>query len=255
MHPNSSRRVHVVVTVKGSRMRLYKDGLLVVERLDNSGGNPRLATRDAHSVGKAFENSGFWDGEIAFLHVWDDYEVHEPYAEQLFLDNGYATPEPTSLPTMQPTVTDAPIFAGNLTQYVLKKYKDQMGPILCSATQCWLRAGGAFDQNEGDDTLGAHFFPLIQNTDERCLSCDTAFSKRGSRSDVCNEVDLEYLLYFDPSAPHLPAALSYNRSDFKRFDEQNSGVDGLFYLNMYWGVEFLNEYSYVVPDLHCTRPV
>ena len=81
-----------------------------------------------------------------------------------------------------------------------------------------------------------------QNTDERCLRCDTPFSKT-KKSEVCNEVDLEYLMYFNAGEPEKPASIRYNRTDNKHFDEQNSGVDGLFYLNMFWGVEFLNEFS------------
>lgn len=167
---------------------------------------------------------------------------------QLYINAGYATPLPTSLPTKMPTEEEAEleVDGGNLTQFVLKKYQDLMDPIVCGAKNCWLRIGGAYDmpdvEDRDRDKKGAFVFPIIQNTDERCQRCDGVFNK-GSANKVCNKVDLEYLMYFNAETPHLPASIKYNRTDFKHFNEQNSGVDGLFYLNMYWGVEFLNKLS------------
>lgn len=35
----------------------------------------------------------------------------------------------------------------------------------------------------------------------------------------------------------------------------NAGLDGAIYMNLYGGVEYLNDLFYALPDTHCTKPI
>jgi hypothetical protein len=91
--------------------------------------------------------------------------------------------------------------------------------------------------------------------------------KAKSISTVCNVVDLEILLFFNPelaSSPHYVRTRATNQetSHYKTFIPQNSkwsvsnaGLEGALYLNLYDGVSYLNDLFYPLPKTHCAKPV
>jgi len=67
---------HVVVTVKGTTMKLFKNGVLV--GTNTNGIEPRVVTRTQHWLGRsAWSTHGYFDGTIASLKVWHNTELTE----------------------------------------------------------------------------------------------------------------------------------------------------------------------------------
>ena len=72
---DSATWTHVTVTVKGSNMKVYKNGALVGTNTD--GHEPNVLTRTNHIIGAS--NWGgmksFFNGTIAYLKIWHDTEL------------------------------------------------------------------------------------------------------------------------------------------------------------------------------------
>ena len=69
---------HVVVTVKGTTMKLYKNGALVGTKTDAL--EPNILTRTQHWLGRsAYSTHGFFKGTIAYLKMWHGVEVRISY--------------------------------------------------------------------------------------------------------------------------------------------------------------------------------
>ena len=136
---------------------------------------------------------------------------------------------------------------GELKSYVTRKFYDEMEPILCSleASRCFLRVGGSVV----NPRYGATLFPIIQNYDKNCLHSDGASRKS------CNDLDIEYMFYFDKEEPAIPTWFDYKRTDYKHYYLDDSGMSGLLMVNLYYGVEFLTKAFYKLPATHCTKPV
>lgn len=69
---------HVVVTVKGDTMKVYKNGAFV----DSStvAWEPRTTTRTNHWLGKSSHTGdGNFDGTIAYLKMWNDEVRRQPF--------------------------------------------------------------------------------------------------------------------------------------------------------------------------------
>ena len=67
---------HAVVTVSGSNMKLYKNGVLVGTNTD--GHEPNVVTRTQHWLGRSTSyNGGYFDGTIAYLKIWHGVEVEK----------------------------------------------------------------------------------------------------------------------------------------------------------------------------------
>ena len=72
---DSTTWTHVVVTVKGTTMSMYKNGVLV--GISNDGHEPKVMTRTNHIIG-ATDRGGmgrFLDGTIAYLKMWHGLEL------------------------------------------------------------------------------------------------------------------------------------------------------------------------------------
>ena len=61
--------VHIVVTACGSRMQVFKDGVLAETTTD--GHEPKTLTRDYHCIGSWGGRGNFLNGTVAFLRMWD----------------------------------------------------------------------------------------------------------------------------------------------------------------------------------------
>jgi len=102
---------------------------------------------------------------------------------------------------------------------------------------------------------GATLFPFIQNFAGECLGCDMP------NKTSCNNLDNEFMFYFDAAEPGVPTWFDYNRADFKHYSKSNqptvadSGMSGLLRVELYYGVEFLTKGFYDLPDTHCTTPI
>ncbi len=79
--------VHVVATVEGVTMKLYKNGDLENTETDD-GRNPTSLTRVQHWIGRsAWSENGYFDGTVAYLRFWhgealDASQVAQLYAER-----------------------------------------------------------------------------------------------------------------------------------------------------------------------------
>ena len=72
----SSAWTHVVVTVKGTTMKVYKNGDLVGTKSDIH--EPNVMTRTQHWLGRsAYSFDGYFDGTIAYLKMWHGVELTE----------------------------------------------------------------------------------------------------------------------------------------------------------------------------------
>lgn len=152
------------------------------------------------------------------------------------------------------------------------KYYDRMDPILCAhvngSDYCWIKNAG--EKHKQSEYQGAYLFPIIQHYNKECYNCSGNagnMKKAKSISTICNVVDLEILLFFNPelaSSPHYVRTRATNQetSHYKTFIPQNSkwsvsnaGLEGALYLNLYDGVSYLNDLFYPLPKTHCAKPV
>lgn len=144
-----------------------------------------------------------------------------------------------------PQVFTTPLQA--LKPYVAWKFYEEMDPILCSIEKgrCFLRVGGS----PMNPKYGATLFPIIQNYDENCLKCG------GANSNACNNLDIEYMFFFDAHKPGTPTWFDYSRTDFKHYDQKDSGMSGALLVNLYYGVQYLTSGFYKLPRIHCAKPL
>ena len=71
---DSSIWTHVVVTVKGTAMKVYKNGVLAGTKTD--GHEPNVMTRAQHWLGRsAWSADGYFDGTIAYVKIWHGIEL------------------------------------------------------------------------------------------------------------------------------------------------------------------------------------
>jgi len=164
----------------------------------------------------------------------------------------------------------------NLEEYVLFKYRDRMDPIGCatidSTDYCWVSAGRSVTENNG--ATGAYFFPTMQPYFADCDGCpstaddvvfsysfttDDDFPYTSEETEYCStDVDIAYLMYFNPKHPTVPHYLERpgnDRPSYNVLSGYNEGVFGLIYMNLYGQIEFLNDNYYPFKDLHCQEPI
>ena len=87
-----------------------------------------------------------------------------------------------------------------------------MDPTQCAKVNgsdyCWVQASGG-EKGKETEPLGAYLFPVIQHYEQDCMNC--SFNTNGvpdGKPLTCNEVNLEFLLFFNPlrvSVPHYVA--------------------------------------------------
>ena len=78
--------VHIVVTVAGKEMQLFKNGTRI-ECLDvEDGAEPSRLTRDVHYLGRSCSRhtGGWFDGTIAYLRIWHDRALTQSHARALY---------------------------------------------------------------------------------------------------------------------------------------------------------------------------
>jgi len=170
-----------------------------------------------------------------------------------------AAPTPVPIPpTPSPTVQSA--YTLGLKEYVLYKYYEVMDPIECAyvnhSQYCWV-TGSAGTKGTESEPLGAYLFPIIQHYDKDCYNCTKGKASKNKKS--CNEVDLEYIMYFDPKLvfmPHFVHTFNATWREVRRpYNMDNAGLDGAIYMNFYGGVNFLNDLFYPLPNTHCVKPI
>jgi hypothetical protein len=80
---DSSTWTHVVVTVSGTTMKMYKNGVLVGTKTD--GHEPNVLTRTQHWLGRsAWSSDGYFDGTIAYVKMWHGVELHLSDVDELW---------------------------------------------------------------------------------------------------------------------------------------------------------------------------
>ena len=83
---DSSTWTHVVVTVSGTTMKIYKNGFLVGTNTD--GHEPNVLTRTQHWLGRsAWSANGYFDGTIAYLKMWQGVELQQSDVTELYTAN------------------------------------------------------------------------------------------------------------------------------------------------------------------------
>jgi len=132
-----------------------------------------------------------------------------------------------------------------------------------------LNAGRSIGADDGDP-FGGYLFPIIEHYQD-CLTC-TKLNQEvyvgSTKKDLCNEVDLKYLLFFNGADPTTPYYTSFNNSNFYEYYDTSvfgddgsgdpttgRGFTGMIYINLYYGVEFLNEFFYELPEVQCSQPI
>jgi len=173
------------------------------------------------------------------------------------------TPTPSSAPsqTFSPSAqpTEDRMWEFGLKQYVLYKYYEEMDPIECAKVNgsdyCWVQ-GNRGKKGTKEEYLGAMLFPIIQHFNADCYNCSSTATNNPKE---CNSADLEILLYFNPAMASVPAFVDTFNATFReernKYTVENSGLNGVLYLNFYGGVKYLNSLFYALPDTHCTKPI
>ena len=73
---DSATWTHVVVSIKDTTMKVYKNGALVGTKTD--GQEPNVLTRTDHIIGNyADSDRDFFDGTIGYLKMWHGVEVRK----------------------------------------------------------------------------------------------------------------------------------------------------------------------------------
>ena len=73
---------HVVVTVSGTTMKIYKNSALAGTMTD--GHEPNVLTRTQHWLGRSAWPDGYFDGTIAYVKMWHGLELTDSDAAFLF---------------------------------------------------------------------------------------------------------------------------------------------------------------------------
>ena len=81
---DSSTWTHVVLTVSGTTMKMYKNGVIVGTKTD--GHEPNVLTRANHIIGATNwgSMSVFMDGTIAYLKMWHGVELQQSDVTDLY---------------------------------------------------------------------------------------------------------------------------------------------------------------------------
>ena len=133
-----------------------------------------------------------------------------------------------------------------------------MDPIKCAnvngSDYCWVQASGG-EKNTETEPLGAYLFPVIQHFDQNCMNC--SFGSTGAPDGkplTCNEVNLEFLLFFNPSLVHQPHYIAignnsnlndgYRLPPTRKVTPNNAGLDGVIYMNFCKEESTLYMYQY-----------
>lgn len=132
-----------------------------------------------------------------------------------------------------------------------------MQAISCARTNgsqsCWVKANAGV---KGTKTqyVGAYLFPVIQHYDANCSVCSDVPKMNLA---TCNDVDLEFLLFFNPEFPSVPHLIDSNITEKRghKYNVNNAGLDGVIYMNLYGGIDYLNELYYPIPNSHCASPI
>jgi hypothetical protein len=92
---DSSTWTHVVVTVSGTTLKMYKNGVLVGTQTD--GWEPTVLTRTNH-----FLSNGKFDGTIAYLKMWHGVELQQTDATTLAAATCFPGEFGTGVPNCSP---------------------------------------------------------------------------------------------------------------------------------------------------------
>ncbi|GMH93639.1 hypothetical protein TL16_g12687 [Triparma laevis f. inornata] len=86
---DSSTWTHVVVTVSGTTMKVYKNGALAGTKTD--GHEPNVLTRAQHWLGRsAWSFNGYFDGTIAYVKMWHGVELQQSDVTALYAPHNTA---------------------------------------------------------------------------------------------------------------------------------------------------------------------
>ncbi|GMH70764.1 hypothetical protein TL16_g05489 [Triparma laevis f. inornata] len=80
---------HIIATVSGTKMKVYKNGVLVGTKTD--GWEPRVLTRSQHWLGRsAWSSDGYFYGTIAYVKVWNGVELQQSDVTDLYAPHNTA---------------------------------------------------------------------------------------------------------------------------------------------------------------------
>ncbi|GMH50045.1 hypothetical protein TrVE_jg3029, partial [Triparma verrucosa] len=86
---DSSTWTHVVATVSGTNMKVYKNGALAGTKTD--GWEPSVQTRTQHWLGRsAWSSEGYFDGTIAYVKMWHGVELQQSDVTELYAPHNTA---------------------------------------------------------------------------------------------------------------------------------------------------------------------
>ncbi|GMH76490.1 hypothetical protein TrLO_g8186 [Triparma laevis f. longispina] len=87
---DSSTWTHVIATVSGNTMKVYKNGVLAGTKTD--GWEPRVLTRTNHNIGAAEWDGmkSFMDGTIAYVKMWHGVELQQSDVTDLYAPHNTA---------------------------------------------------------------------------------------------------------------------------------------------------------------------
>jgi len=81
---DSASWTHVVATVSGTTMKVYKNGVLAGTKTDAY--EPNVLTRTQHWLGRgAWSNDGYTDGTIAYVKMWHGVELQQSDVSTLYV--------------------------------------------------------------------------------------------------------------------------------------------------------------------------
>ncbi|GMI15688.1 hypothetical protein TrLO_g14047 [Triparma laevis f. longispina] len=82
----SATWTHLVFTVSGTTMKVFKNGILVGTKID--GHEPNVVTRTQHTIGAFNKTNGLstycLDGTVAHLRFWNDRELSAEIVSNLY---------------------------------------------------------------------------------------------------------------------------------------------------------------------------
>ena len=75
---------HVIVTVRGSTMRIYKNGAL--RAIETDAHEPETLTRQSHCIGSLRGNDYYLHGTVAYLRTWHGHSLIASDVQKLYSD-------------------------------------------------------------------------------------------------------------------------------------------------------------------------